>query len=416
MKEFLSKINIITILIAILTFTIGWQLGHRDINVKWATYKPTVSMENREPPTNINVDFKLFWDTWDLLSRNYLDKKAIDPNKMVYGAIQGMVASLGDPYTIFLPPTQQKSSKEELGGSFEGVGIELGFNKDKRLVVIAPLDGTPAQKAGILAGDMVVKIDDKDSTNLSLLDAVTMIRGPKDTKVLLTIFRDGDSDTTDYSITRETIIVKSVQVDFKKSVSGKKIANLKLSRFGEKTPAEWQDAVSKILAEGVDGVVLDLRNNPGGFLDGAVFVASEFLDGGDVVLQENAQGQRSGYKVNRAGKLLKLPLVVLINKGSASASEIVAGALQDKKRATLVGDRSFGKGTVQETQELPGGTGIHITVAKWLTPNGRWTNETDGFAPDVLVELPKIKPGEGDQQDTIKDIQLEKALEVFDQK
>ncbi len=404
--QFLRRTNTATVLVAILTFLLGWQLGHRDVDLQWHNYQPTIQIENKEPPKSINADFKLFWDTWDLLSRKYIDKKAVDPNKMFYGAISGMVAAVGDPYTVFLPPEQQKSSQEELGGSFEGVGIELGFNKEKRLVVIAPLDGAPAEKAGIKAGDVIVKIASKDTNGITLPEAVKLIRGPKNTDISLTIFRDGDSDTKELKLTRDTIIVKSVTVSFKETKSGKKIAVMKLSRFGERTEDEWTQAVSDILASGSRAMVLDLRNNPGGFLEGAVFVASEFLDSGDVVLQENASGERIGYKVDRAGKLLKLPMVVLINKGSASASEIVSGALQDRKRAKLVGEKSFGKGTIQEAEVLPGGTGIHITTAKWLTPSGRWVNTTEGLEPDVVVAASKDDPG--------KDLQLDKALELLD--
>lgn len=413
MMDLIRKFNVLTVLIAILAFALGWQIGHRDVVLKWSKYVPTLSVENREPPKSVNINFRLFWDTWDLLARNYLDKKALDTNKMFYGAISGMVSAVGDPYTVFLPPQQQKSSREDLGGSFEGVGMELGFNKDKRLVVIAPLDSTPAQQAGILAQDMIIKIDDKDAQALSLLEAVNMIRGPKGTNVLLSIYREGEDQTREFNITRGTIVVKSVIVDFKKTQSGKKVAHMRLTRFGEKTPQEWNEAVSKVLAEGVSGVVLDVRNNPGGFLDGAVFIASEFLEDGDVVLQENAQGQRSAYKVNRTGKLLKIPMAVLINKGSASASEIVAGALQDRKRAIIVGEKSFGKGTIQESEELPGNTGIHITIAKWLTPDGRWVNSTNGFTPDVVIEFPKSKPGEEASKDSVKDVQLDKAIEVL---
>jgi len=409
MKELIRRFNVFTILIAILTFTLGWQLGHRDVSLQWKNYRPTVKVVNKEPPKDIAVDFKLFWDTWDLVSRQYLDKKALDPNKMFYGAIQGMVAAVGDPYTVFLPPEAQKSSKEELGGSFEGVGIQLGFNKERRLVVVAPLSGTPAAQAGVQPEDLIVRIDKKDTTGMSLPDAVNLIRGPKGTKVNLTIYREGEQDTRDVSLTRDTIVVKSVEVNYKNTQSGKKIAVIKLSRFGERTQEEWTEAVSDILSASTQGVVLDVRNNPGGFLEGAVFIASEFLDGGDVALQENSQGERFAYKVNRQGKLLKLPLVVLINKGSASASEIVSGALQDHKRAKLVGEKSFGKGTVQEAEELPGGTGIHITTAKWLTPNGRWANETEGFEPDVKVEF---KPAT-DGSDKDKDPQLDKALELL---
>ncbi len=406
------------ILIAALSFLVGWQIGNRDVQIKWATYKPTVSIIGKEPPKSINVDFKLFWDTWDLLTREYLDKKALDPQKLFYGAISGMVSSLGDPYTYFLPPEQQKSTKEELNGSFEGVGIQLGFNKEKRLVVVTPLSGTPAERSGIKPEDVIVKIEEKDTQNMSLPEAVKLIRGPKGSKVNLTIFREGEEETRLFTLTRETIIVKSVEVSYRDTSGasgtkiGEKVALIKLSRFGERTKEEWESAVSDIISKNPRAIILDVRNNPGGFLEGAVFIVSEFLPDGDVVLQENGSGQRISFKVNKEGKLTKLPMVVLINKGSASASEIVAGALQDRKRAKLVGETSFGKGTIQEAQDLPGNTGIHITVAKWLTPDGRWVNDTEGLEPDVKVESPKAK--EGEKEDKTLDPQLEKALELLD--
>ena len=400
------------ILIATLSFLVGWQLGHRELQIKWANYKPSVSIVGKEPPKSINLDFKLFWDTWDLVTREYLDKKAIDSQKLFYGAISGMVSALGDPYTFFLPPEQQKSSKEELNGSFEGVGIQLGFNKERRLVVVTPLTGTPAERSGIKPADVIVKIDEKDTQNMSLPEAVKLIRGPKGSQVALTIFREGEEDTRIFTLSRETIIVKSVEVSFKDTKGGGVVALVKLSRFGERTKIEWENAISDVTSKNPQAIILDVRNNPGGFLEGAVFIASEFLSDGVVVLQENASGQRNSFKVNRIGKLTSMPMVVLINKGSASASEIVAGALKDRKRAKLVGEKSFGKGTIQEAQDLEGDTGIHITVAKWLTPQGHWVNDTEGLEPDVKVELPKVK--EGEKEDKTLDPQLEKALELLE--
>lgn len=407
-KNTLSKINAGTLLIAILTFVIGWQLGHKDVQVKWNNFNSSISVQNQEPPKDVNIDFKLFWDTWDLLSRQYIDKKALDPNKMFYGAISGMVASVGDPYTYFLPPDQQKSSQEELNGSFEGVGIQLGFNKDKRLIVIAPLAGSPAEKAGIKAQDQILEINEKDTSGMSLTDAVKLIRGAGGTQVNLTIFREGEQDTRPYTLTRGTIIVKSAESTVKETKNGKRVGVIKLSKFGDRTQEEWAEAVNNVKQENVDGILLDLRNNPGGYLEGAVFIASEFLPNGDVVLQENAKGERFAYKVNRGGVLLDIPLVVLINGGSASASEIVAGAIQDRNRGKVTGEKSFGKGTIQEAQELPGGTGLHVTVAKWLTPNGRWVNDTQGLEPDSVIELT-----DEEKENTNVDTQLEKALENF---
>jgi len=397
------------VLIALLAFIFGWQLGHQDVSVSWDLYKPDVNFVNLSPPAGKKeIDFKLFWQTWDLLSKEYVDKKAIDPQKMFYGAISGMVASLDDPYTVFLPPDSQKNAKEELNGSFEGVGIQLGYNKDKRLVVIAPLKDTPADKAGIKPGDLILKIADKEASTMPLPDAVNLIRGEKGTQIALQIYHEGDDKPRDVSLVRDTIIVKSVEYSEKTTPEGKKVAYIKLTRFGERTFDEWNKAVSDALAGGPQAIILDVRNNPGGLLDGAVFIGSEFIKTGDVVLQENSEGERQGFKVNRVGKLTDLPMVVLINKGSASASEIVAGAVQDLKRAKLVGEQSFGKGTIQQAQDLPENTGIHITTAKWLTPNGNWIHEK-GLTPDVIVEFL------ADKEDPLKDNQLDKALEVLDQ-
>ena len=407
----LKRINGITIIIAILTFIVGWQLGQRDFQFRIADMRPQVTFNNETPPSQ-NVDFKLFWQVWDLVSSEYVDKNAVDPQKMFYGAIQGMVASMGDPYTVFLPPTEQKSTKEEINGSFEGVGIQLGYDKEKRLAVIAPVKDTPADKAGVQAGDLIVKIGDKDAGGLNLPEAVNLIRGPKGTEIALEIYHTGDAKTKTVNLKRDTIIVKSVEFESKTTPGGKKVAVIKLSRFGERTFEEWTQAVSNTLASGPQVVILDMRNNPGGLLDGAVFIGSEFIKDGNIVLQENARGVKTPYKVNRAGKLLDLPLLVLINKGSASASEIVAGAIQDTGRGKLLGETSFGKGTIQESQDLPEQTGIHITTAKWLTPKERWIHQK-GLEPDIKVELTEEQIKQQVEDDT-KDFQMERALQEAD--
>lgn len=404
MFEFLKKINFGTLIIATLTFILGWQMGHRDLNLAWENYHPKIKITNAAPPQVKDIDFKLFWQTWDVLSKEYVDKKALDPQKMYYGAISGMVSALGDPYTVFLPPEAQKSSKEELGGSFEGVGIQLGFNKEKRLVVIAPLDGTPAEKAGIKAGDIILKIADKDTSTITLPEAVNLIRGPRNTKITLQIYHDGDKDSKDVTLTRDTILVKSVEFEEKKTPGGKSVGIIKLSRFGEKTKLEWEAAVNEALAKNPAALILDLRNNPGGFLDGSIYISSEFIGSGDVVLQEGADGNKINYSVNRGGRLTKVPLLVLVNKGSASASEIVAGAIQDYKRGRLIGEQTFGKGTIQESEDLPEDTGLHVTTAKWLTPKERWIHNI-GLTPDVVVE----------QGDGEVDNQLNEALKLLDQ-
>ncbi len=410
--KYFKKINFITLIVALITFIIGWQLGNNDFKVKVSDFRPEVSFSNNQVPADQNVDFKLFWQVWNMVSKEYVDKDAVNSQKMFYGAISGMVAALGDPYTVFLPPTEQKSTQEEIGGSFEGVGIQLGYDKDKRLAVIAPVKDTPADKAGVMAGDLIIKIADKDATGLSLPEAVNLIRGPKGSSIVLEIYHEGATQTKTIELKRDTIVVKSVEFEEKTTPKNKKVAVIKLSRFGERTFTEWSQAVSTTLASGADAVILDMRNNPGGLLDGAVFIGSEFIKSGDIVLQENARGERTGYKVNREGKLLNLPLIVMVNKGSASASEIVAGAIQDLKRGKLLGDTSFGKGTIQESQELPEKTGIHITTAKWLTPLGRWIHQK-GLEPDIKVVLTEEQIKQQIDDET-KDFQMEKALEEVD--
>lgn len=403
-NNFLRKINFSLVIIVVLSFLLGWQIGHRDYSLKWKNYKPDIKVTNQQPPVGTtDIDFKLFWDTWNLVSSKYIDKKAIDPQKMYYGAIQGMVAAIGDPYTVFLPPQLQKTTKEQLGGEFDGVGMQLGYNKDKRLVVIAPLKNTPADKSGVRAGDLILQIDGKDTTNMSLPEAVGLIRGVKGTAVALLTFRENDGSPKELKLTRDTIVVKSVQFEEKTTVSGKKVAYIQISTFGEKTQVEWDEAVSSALASAPQGLIIDVRNNPGGFLNAAVYIASDILDGGNVVLQEDYLGNRQELNVVKVGKLLKTPLVMLLNKGSASASEILSGAVQDRKRGLLVGDQSFGKGTIQTTEDLSEGTGIHITTAKWLTPDGRWIHNI-GLTPDYKVDM---------GTEPAKDPQLEKALELL---
>lgn len=424
------RINGGFLIILVLTFVLGWQLGHRDYVAQWTNFKPNLKIVNEQPfDRNTNIDFKLFWETWDLVSSKYIDKKALDPQKLYYGAIQGMVAAIGDPYTVFLPPEAQKASKEQLGGSFEGVGLQLGYNKDKRLSVIAPLKGTPAEKAGVRAGDLIFKINDKDAINLSLPEAVSLIRGPKSSQVSLSLIRDNEPKPIDVQITRDTIVVKTIElqtkttkpatpavtpastptqtrqsaVETKTTKSGKSVAYIRVSQFGEKTRGEWDQAISDALAQAPQGVIVDVRNNPGGFLDAAIYLASDFLDGEIVVIQEDARGNRQVLSTVFKGRLLKLPVVILINKGSASASEILSGAIQDHKRGILVGEQTFGKGTIQTTEDLPGGTGLHITTAKWLTPSERWIHNV-GLTPDIKVEVKDNDPG---------DPQLDKALEVL---
>lgn len=400
----------------------GYFLGQRKITLEKRKLLPKISIERTLPADKeADVDFSLFWAVWDKLESQYLDRKVLDYRKMVYGAISGMVDSLNDPYTVFLPPTENKESKDDLRGDFEGVGIQIGYDKDKKLAVVSPLSGTPAEAAGLKSGDLILRIVDekkgidKDTAGISLPEAVSLIRGLRGTAVKLTIQRSDNKEPFEVLLKRETIVVKSIEVDFKE-VSGKQVAVLKLSRFGERTYQEWEEAIQQITNNKLQnpnfkGVILDLRNNPGGFLQGSVYFASEFLPSGVIVQQDRGEDGKETYSVNRKGQLLKDPLVVLVNGGSASASEIVAGALQEKGRAKLIGEKTFGKGTIQEAEDLSGGAGLHITVARWLLPSGK-SIDKEGVMPDFEVKMDENDLPSGEAGQT-KDPPLEKALELL---
>lgn len=394
-----------TLVAAVLIFAVGYSLGKQ--NFQASLQGGRITFTNQNPPADQKVDFGLFWDVYDSIQKNYYDKSKLDGQKLLYGAIQGMVGTLSDPYTSFLTPDQNKQVKEDLAGTYEGVGIQLGY-KDSQLVVIAPLEGTPAKEAGVKPGDRILKIGDRLTDGISLPDAVSLIRGSAGTTIELTLAHEGSSDSYVAKLTRAKIQVKSVEFSDK----GGGVGYIKLSRFADNTNTEWTSAVDQAVQAQSKVLVLDLRDNPGGYLQGAIFVGSEFISSGTIVKQDTS-GQIREYGVFRTGKLTNIPVVVLINKGSASSSEIVAGALQDYGRATLVGDNSFGKGTIQEVQDVScdqanqdiACPSLHITTAKWLTPKGRFVNGT-GLTPDIKVELTDedFKAG--------RDPQLDRAIEV----
>lgn len=384
-------------------------MGKRDVSLQKEGTIPRVVISRSIPERHADVDFNLFWEVWDKLESAYFDNSKLDKSKMVYGAIQGMVAALGDPYTVFLPPEEQKRTKEDLGGEFEGVGIQIGF-KGTQLAVIAPLEGNPAAKAGVKAGDFILAIKDKGknielgTVGLSLPDAVEAIRGRAGTAVTLVMSREGVDKPFDVEMVREKIDVPSVILTFQDdpSADSGQVAHLKLLKFGDQTNGEWGKAIANIKNQKAKSLILDLRNNPGGYLNGAVSVTSEFILRGNVVLREDAQAKRTGIGVTGKAQLADTKLVVLVNKGSASASEIVAGALKDHGRAKIVGTKTFGKGTIQESLEL-GEAGLHVTTERWLTPNGTWVN-TVGLTPDVEIE---------DNTETTEDEQLEAAKQLL---
>jgi carboxyl-terminal processing protease len=401
---------------------IGYRFGQQHVSVSVANDKIVF---NKTVPQNTPLDFSLFWDVWNRVHRDYIDAAQIDNQKLFYGAVSGMVNAIGDPYTTFLPPTDNSQFKQDMSGSFEGIGAELG-TKENHIMVISPLTGSPAEKAGIKPADWILKVNGDDTSNWTVNDAVTKIRGPKGTKVTLSILHVNDIKAQDITITRDTIVtpqiiswvkkpsdIKEVMglTDFKNKYSGnsKEVAYLRLTRFGDQLESEWSKAVDQIVQDesnqNLAGMILDLRSNPGGYLDGAVYVGSEFIKNGIVVSQKNSDGSKLDYPVNRTGKLLDIPLIVLVNNGSASAAEIVTGALKDTHRATVVGETTFGKGSVQTPQDLAGGASVHITTGKWLTPKGESISKK-GITPDTIITSDTVV-------DASHDAQLAKAIELL---
>lgn len=395
-----TKIYIIAVSVVCLaaSFVVGVWYGY--------SHRPAIdkvaNVDNKEQPAEYqNVDFNLFWDVWSRVESKYVDKTKIDRKNMVYGAIQGLVSSLKDPYTEFMPPQEATQFQQDIQGSFEGIGAEIGMKKGI-LTVIAPLKGSPSETAGLKAGDKIIKIDDKSTADLSLNEAVQLIRGKKGTEVHLTIFRDGFDKTKEIKITRDTIKVQIVTTE--KKPDG--VFVIKVSTFTENAAYEFRKAVEEFFQSGSKKLVLDLRNDPGGYLVVSVDIASWFMPAGDVVVQEkNYDGTEEIYRSSGYKLLESVPTVVLVNEGSASASEILSGALRDNKNIKLIGAKTFGKGSVQEVENLSGGSSLKITIAKWLTPKGDEINGK-GLEPDIKVDVPS-------DQDPAKDPVMNKALEVL---
>lgn len=344
------------------------------------------------------VDFGLFWQVWEKIKKDYA-YQPIDEIKMFYGAIEGMAASLGDPYSVFFEPQIAEEFQKDLAGEFEGIGAEIGI-KDNALIVVAPLQDSPAERAGLAAGDKILAIDGKDTQGMALDAAVKMIRGKRGTRVTLLIARDGIKTAKDYEIVRDKIIIKSVQWRMEGD-----IAYIKVLQFGDETAKDFDSIVGKIILKNPKGIILDLRNNPGGYLDAAVKMAGEWVPD-DAVVYERFKGKDEGFKAYGKGRLKDFKTVILINKGSASGSEILAGALKDYEKATLVGEKSFGKGSVQDYNEFSDGSALKLTIALWLTPKGTSING-EGIEPNVAVEITE------EDATAKKDPQMEKAKELL---
>ena len=354
-----------------------------------------------------NVDFGIFWEAWDIFEKRFVDRAKLDTKKMFYSAVKGLISSAEDPYTFFLTPTENKQSKDSLGGKFEGIGAQLG-TKDGRITVIAPIRNSPAIRAGVKAGDIIIAVDGISTKEKALAEVVSKIRGQADTDVKLTLERNGKEFTL--TIRRAEIVVESIEITYKDG-----LAHLKLAQFGTTVKEEWDKVIPEIAQKYKDGTVkgliLDMRGNPGGLLDACVYMTNDFLPMGKLVVKQVGIEDTIEYTVTRQPRLGDISVVVLIDKGSASASEILAGALRDHKRAKLVGEKSFGKGSVQGTFDLSDGSGMHVTVAKWILPSGEWINGK-GIEPNIVVQNPDL-----DQKNTVEaeqnDKQLAKAIELL---
>jgi carboxyl-terminal processing protease len=399
----MRKIKTILIIFAFLgvsffAYKFGVFVGEENI---LKTPPPQIINQDLGQPEKVN--FSIFWEAWRKLERDFLDKEKIDYQKMVYGAIKGMVESLEDPYTTFFTPKETEEFELELSGKYEGVGMEIAI-KEGQLQVVTPFEGTPADIAGLRPGDKILKIDDTLTQDLPIEEAVNLIRGPRGTEVRLLIQRDSWLEPREIKLKREVIKIPTLKWELKEE----DIALIKIYQFNQILSSEFKKVALEVLNSKAKKIILDLRNNPGGYLDKAVEIAGWFLPKGEVIVWQDMgeEKERKAYKSKGPGTFSDYPLVVLINEGSASGAEILAGALRDQKGVKLIGETSFGKGSVQEQLDLSDGSSLKVTIAKWLTPKGE-SIDKKGLTPDIKVEI-----SEEDWEEN-RDPQLEKAIEIL---
>jgi carboxyl-terminal processing protease len=352
-----------------------------------------------EPGSEVSADFGVFWQAWSKIKENYLRNSELKEEDMMYGAIQGLAENIGDPYTTFFSPLDAQKFEEDINGEFGGIGAELE-ERNGQVFVVAPLKDTPAERAGLKPRDIIIKAGDTELFGKSAQDAVKAIRGEPGTKIKLVVTREGVEGSIDIEITREVITVPVVEWEWQDD----RIAYVRIVSFSQTAPYAFYNAMREIAAEGPKAMILDLRFNPGGYLEVAVNIAGWFVDRGDIVVKERyASGEDTVFRSYGNALFKNLPVAVLVNGGTASASEILAGALRDNNGSKLVGEQTFGKGTVQTLEELKDGSMLKITVANWVTPND-FIIEGDGLDPDVEIELT--------EEDT-EDVQLKKAIELL---
>lgn len=369
---------------------------------------PSVSGEEQgESPTppvpeEVREAFDIFWEAWRIVEREYYGELP-DPQRVTYGAIRGALQTLGDDYTSFIEPQIASILREDASGTFEGIGALVRMNEHERLEIVRPFEGQPAAKAGLLPGDVIVAVDGVSIIGKGIYEAIGLIRGPEGTQVTLTIERPGQEGSFDVTITRARIEIPIVETH----MIGEDIAYIRLTEFSAQATQQLRAGLANLLrSASLKGLILDLRDNPGGFLREAVDVADEFLPEGVILIERSSDGKEETYRSTDTGLAQDIPLVVLVNAGSASASEIVAGAIQDRGRGILVGEKTFGKGSVQLSHQLSDGSELRVTVAHWFTPNGRAIHGT-GLEPDVLVEVTPEELAAG------HDPQLDRAVELL---
>lgn len=391
--------NVRRIITTILILLVGFAIGRYSV----LPSEITRGVYNMHGDVGENVDFEPFWEVWNIINERYAGPD-VDSQDKVWGAIEGLANSLGDPYTVFLPPEESEAFAELVTNTFGGVGMEIG-KEDDVIVVIAPLKNTPAERAGVRAGDMVLEIDDVSTLGMSVDEAVNLIRGEPGTSVVLSMFRETDDEPHDVTIVRDEIIVPALETELRSDG----VFVISLYSFDTQTIHDFGIAMQEFAAAQTNKLILDLRGNPGGFLDAAIAVASYFVPEGDVIVSETGDGnaeliehRSKGYaRFNRP-----LNMIVLVDRGSASASEIVAGALREHGIATLVGEQTFGKGSVQELVPITLETSLKLTIAQWRTPNGT-TISDGGLTPDYIVELTE------EDIEAEQDPQFDKALELL---
>jgi len=347
------------------------------------------------------VDFGIFWEAWELLQSDFYGELPPE-SELPYAAIRGVIATTGDPYTAFLDPVQAEITRADMSGSFEGIGATIRLRPDGQFMIVEPLAGYPAIKAGVRAGDIILQVDGIDLAGMSIYEAISLIRGPAGTTVKLLIRREGVDEPFTIEIVRARIEMPVLEYRMLEN----NIAYIRLNDFGQTATAKLKDALQNVLANNPQGLILDLRGNPGGYLSVAVEVASQFIDHGPILIERFKDGQERPYNAIRGGLALDIPLVVLVNGGSASASEIVAGAIQDTERGTLIGTKTLGKGSVQAVHTLSDGSQLRVTIARWFTPNGRAIHE-QGLQPEIQVEVTEEDLQAG------RDPQLERAIEYL---